>query len=203
MTASGADRPPGGRVSLQNIRASDARGRPLAVAGLTAERLRASIERILEETTLCALATVTADGQAHVSTVYFAYTHRLTLYFLSHPDSQHARSLASNASAAVAVFSSAQPWLDPGRGLQLSGRCEAADARQAQRAERVYRHRFRAYPAWRRALPPEAIRSDYRFYRFVPAGAKVHDEREFGDGVWVSAEVTRQGASAQSEAAHG
>jgi hypothetical protein len=58
-------------------------------------------------------------------------------------------------------------------------------------AERVYGHRYTAYAAWKTAVKPDDPARQYRFYRFVPERAKILDEAEFGDAVFVLAEIVR------------
>jgi len=42
-------------------------------------RIAATTESLLEASTLCAIATVTPAGQAHINTAYFAWTRDLQL----------------------------------------------------------------------------------------------------------------------------
>jgi uncharacterized protein YhbP (UPF0306 family) len=156
---------------------------------LTAERARRSIIRVLDGIPLGAWATITSGGEAHVNTAYYSYSEDLVLYFMSHPQSLHCQNLSANSSMAVAIFASEQKWTDPGRGLQLFGRCDQLKGRDAEIAERTYGQRFRAYADWKGSLKPGDAALDYRFYRFVPHRVKVLDEAEFGDAVWVELQV--------------
>jgi hypothetical protein len=94
---------------------------------------------------------------------------------------------------AVAVFASTQDWTRPGRGLQLFGRCAEVAATELAAAEHIYARRFQAYTDWKASLEPGDPVRDYRFYRFAADRVKVLDEREFGDGVFVEADVARSG----------
>ena len=91
----------------------------------------------------------------------------------------------------MTIFSSSQNWTDPGRGLQLFGTCDEASAQESPSAERLYGKRFPAYFAWRQSLKEGDLALCYRFYEFLPANVKVLDEKQFGDAVFVSAEVKR------------
>ena len=92
---------------------------------------------------------------------------------------------------AAAIYVSAQGWADPGRGLQLFGACApAADADTAE-AERVYSRRFPEYSRWKATLGPADLPREYGFYRFAPAKLKILDEAEFGDAVFVEADIAR------------
>lgn len=152
--------------------------------------------RILRNNVLCSIATVRGN-RAHINTAYFAYSPALELYFLSAPDSVHCRNLEANPSMAMTVFSSAQTWGKPDRGIQLFGVARKARGREAEVARRWYAKRFRAY-ALTVTGTSEANRrqtrqlQSYRFYRFVPTKVKVLDEREFGDGVFVVAAIPRR-----------
>ena len=152
--------------------------------------------RILRNNVLCSIATVRGN-RAHINTAYFACSPDLELYFLSAPDAVHCRNLGANPSMAVTVFSSAQTWGKPDRGIQLFGVAREARGRQAEAAERCYAKRFPAY-ALTVAGTSEANRRQarqlrsYRFYRFVPTKAKILDEREFGGGVFVVVAISRR-----------
>jgi uncharacterized protein YhbP (UPF0306 family) len=146
---------------------------------------------VLEENGLCAWATVTQDGRAHINIGYFAQSTDFHLYLLSHPASLHCRNLATNASMAVAVFVSPQDWTAPGRGTQLFGSCTEVGGDEVRNADQVYGHRYTAYTAWKAALKPDDPARQYRFYRFVPDRIKILDEVEFGDAVFVQAEIVR------------
>jgi len=176
-------------TTFTQMRAIRLDGTPSEVEGLTAERVRRSIIRVLDETPLGAWATITIGGEAHVNTAYYSYSEDLVLYFMSHPQSLHCLNVSANSSMAVAIFASEQKWTDPGRGLQLFGRCDQLTGGDAEIAERAYGQRFRAYADWKGSLKSGDAALDYRFYRFVPHTVKVLDEAEFGDAVWVEVQV--------------
>lgn len=178
-------------ITLGGVHAVDAAGRRVHVGRLTGQRVWRSVRRILGATRLCSMATVAGAGRAHINTAYFAFSDDLELVFLSHPRSQHSRNLARRPSLAMTVFSSNQRWTDPGRGLQLFGRCRPARGRQARTALRLYARRFPSLAAWTRTLEEAGVGRDYRLYWFLPARLKIHDEREFGDGVFVRAALER------------
>lgn len=176
-------------ASFQNIRANAVNGAPIAGQPPSADRVGRSLDRILQETGLCAWATVTRDGVAHINIGYFAQSVDLHLYLLSHPASLHSRNVATNASMAVAVFVAPQDWTAPGRGIQLFGTCAEVGGDDVGDAERVYGHRYPAYATWKEALKPGDPAGEYRFYRFVPDRLKILDETEFGDAVFVQADI--------------
>ena len=175
-------------VRLTDVRALDPGGRALRLS-LPAARVHGSLERILNDNVLFALATSSPRGAPHINTAYFAFSDALEIFFLSHPDSRHCRNLARNARAAAAVYSSRQRWDRPDCGLQLFGRCGPAGGRTVALARDVYARRFPHYGEWVRRAPDSA--AAYALYRFVPSLVKVFDERELGDGVFVAAEIER------------
>jgi uncharacterized protein YhbP (UPF0306 family) len=175
-----------------NVRALHVDGASLAMKHPSADRVERSVSRVLVENPLCAWATVTFDGRAHVHTGYFAYSAELDLFLLSHPGSLHCRNIATNPSMSVAVFASAQKWTDPGRGIQLFGTCKQVSDEDAGDAERVYSERFPAYAAWKKSLEIGDPALEYRFYRFVPGRVKILDEAEFGDAVWIEADIIQR-----------
>jgi uncharacterized protein YhbP (UPF0306 family) len=179
-------------ASFQNISANAVDDAPIAGQPPSADQVARSVARVLEETGLCAWATVTPEGRAHINIGYFAQSADFHLYLLSHPVSLHCRNVATNASMAVAVFVSPQDWTAPGRGIQLFGLCTEVGGDDAGNAERVYGHRYTAYATWKAALKPGDPAGQYRFYRFVPDRVKILDEAEFGDAVFVQAEIVRR-----------
>lgn len=179
------------RAILGNIRGLRVDGTPLRESP-SLDRVQRSIDRVLNDTELCAWATVTAEGQAHVNIGYFAPSDELDLYLLSHPSSLHCRNVAANPSMAVAVFSSAQRWTEPDRGVQLFGTCAEVAMAELPYAERIYGQRFPAYAEWKAAVKPGDPALDYRFYRFAANRIKILDESEFGEAVFVEAGLVRR-----------
>ena len=179
-------------ASFQNIIANEVDGAPIAGQLPSADQVARSVARVLKETGLCAWATVTKQGRAHINIGYFAQSPDFHLYLLSHPASLHCCNITTNASMAVAVFVSPQDWTAPGRGIQLFGLCTEVGGDDTDYAERVYSHRYTAYAAWKAALKPGDSAEQYRFYRFVPDRVKILDEAEFGNAVFVQAEVVRR-----------
>lgn len=185
---------------LRSLAAFDILGEPLKSRRLTAERVKRSTERILKKNPLCAIATVTDDGRAHVNTAYFAWSDALDLFFLSYPESLHCQNLKANSSMAIAVFECPQRWGELDRGLQLFGTCQEARAAAAETAKRLYAARFKPYAQWQREERGHAG-EEYRFYRFVPTRLKLFDEREFGGAVFVTASVGRRSRASGSRIA--
>lgn len=146
-------------------------------------RLAAEARSLLEVSTLCAIATVTSGGQAHVNTAYFAWTRDLQLVWLSEPGAQHSRNIRANHKASVAVYDSEQRWGGPDRGIQLFGTAQELERSADGDAERLYAARF---PDYRR----EELDA-YRFYVFRPRRLRVFDESKLGAGVFVTARLGR------------
>ena len=143
-------------------------------------RIRSLAEELLEASTLCAIATATPQGKAHVNTAYFAWAPDLRIVWMSEPRARHSRNLRTNPSAAVAVYDSGQTWGEPDRGIQLFG-----DVREGgPDAEALYARRFGRYQD----------AGAYRFYELVPRRLKLFDEPSLGGGVFVTARVGRDGA---------
>lgn len=174
---------------LASIRACNITGRAVVVPGLSETWLRDSVLGVLKDNVLCSISTVTQNGHAHINTAYFCNSNKVEIYFLSHPASLHCRNLASNASAAIAVFSSSQVWTNPGRGLQLFGVCNETVGGDGTKAQELYGQRFPKYPNWKAGLSKTDLAQEYRLFRFVAGSLKLHDEATFGDGVFVLADV--------------
>jgi len=156
-------------------------------------RVRNSVFRVLRENVLCSMSTV-AGRRAHINTAYFCYSRDLEIFFLSDPGSLHCRTLARNPSMAMTVFRSNQTWGEPDRGVQLFGRCHQAEGGVADRAARLYGDRFPMYAKILTGTTAAArnqarLLRSFRFYRFLPSRVKILDERVFGGGVFVLADV--------------
>jgi hypothetical protein len=130
---------------------------------------------------LCALSTVSSGGRAHINHMYFAWTDRFEVIWISDPDSLHSRNLVRNKSAAVTIYASNQVWGKPDRGIQLFG---AAGVTAGPEAPRAYGRRFRDFDADSNDLP---------YYRFRPRTVKLFDERSLAPGTLVTAKVTPEG----------
>lgn len=152
--------------------------RPIATA-----RLNTMARRLLDASTLCAIATVSPGGRVHVNTAYFAWSERFDLVWLSEPHAKHSRNVRASATVAIAVYDSNQSWGNPDHGIQLFGTAREVAGSAARDAERTYAKRF---PAYR-----NSEFSAYRFYRFRPSRLKLFDEHALGTGVFVAASVSR------------
>jgi hypothetical protein len=130
---------------------------------------------------LCALATVSPGGRAHINHMYFAWNDRFEIFWISDPDSIHSRNLTKNRSASVTVYASNQVWGRPDRGIQLFGSAALAPAKLAAG---VYGGRFKDFD-------PES--NDLPYYGFRPRTVKLFDERSLAPGTLVTARVTREG----------
>ena len=96
---------------------------------------------------LCSLATVSPGGRAHINHMYFAWSDRFEVFWISDPDSLHSRNLTRNSSAAVTIYDSHQTWGRLDRGIQLFGTGGVMSWRAAQEARSAYGKRFRDYDA--------------------------------------------------------
>ena len=154
-------------------------------------RFRRSLEYILGRTILCSLSTVGPSGAAYVNTAYFAFTSELEFYFMSDPQSKHARNLRRNPSAALAVYDSRQTWGKADRGVQLFGRCTEAQAGVVLKATETYSARFPGFQKWGERLAADAPARRWKFFEFVPSFVKILDEVSFKSRGFVTASVVR------------
>jgi hypothetical protein len=157
------------------------------------DRLVASMVKILEANTLCSMATVGPQGESYIHTAYFCYSDELDIYFVSDQSTKHVLNLTQIPSMSVAVYDSGQPWEQPHRGLQLFGSCRKANAGDILKAMTVHIARFHAYGDYIKALSLKERRLlPYRFYIFRPLNIKLFDEPEFGEEVFILAQVQRR-----------
>ncbi len=143
-------------------------------------RLAAIARRLLDESKLCAIATASSGGRAHINTAYFAWGTRYEIVWLSAPEATHSRNVRATGSAAVAVFRSTQTWGGSDRGIQVFGRARELRGPLSLEAERLYAKRFRAY---------EGDLPTFRFYRLATRRMKLFDERVLGGGTFVTVSV--------------
>ena len=137
--------------------------------------------RLMNASTLCALATVSPGGRAHVNHMYFACTRRHEVIWFSDRDSVHSRNLERDSTAAITIYDSHQVMGRPDRGIQLFGRANAAAGRAENEATRVYVRRFGVDP------------SGYHAYLFRTRTVKLFDERSLAPAMLVTARVTPEG----------
>jgi uncharacterized protein YhbP (UPF0306 family) len=152
---------------------------------VVATRLEAVARDLLDASRLCAIATVTADGDAYVNTAYFASNRELHLVWLSDPDATHSRNIQETRTTAITVYDSTQMWGKPDRGMQLSGAAHRATDAETRAAEALYGGRFPDFEAKDFAA--------YRFYIFRPVRVKLFDEDELGAGRFIVAAVNDKG----------
>jgi uncharacterized protein YhbP (UPF0306 family) len=148
-------------------------------------RLAAAARSLLDASTLCAIATIGADGSAYVNTAYFAFGAELDVVWLSEPQAQHSRNIRSRETVAIAVYDSTQKWGKPDRGIQLFGSARELPRSGAGDAEALYAGRFPDYEREQFGA--------YRFYAFHPNRIKLFDERNLGGGRFVTARVENGG----------
>ena len=89
----------------------------------------------------CALATVTQDGSAHVSTV--SYVNKgLEIYFMTDPSSRKAKNAESCPNIALAITEDYLDW-DDTRGIHLSGCVEwIKDETALKKVRRMFANKF-------------------------------------------------------------
>lgn len=146
---------------------------------IAADRMATTARRLLDASTLCAIATVAPGGHGHVNTAYFAWSPEFDLVWMSEPSAKHSRNVHANTTVAIAVYDSGQSWGKLDCGIQLFGSAHKVESAAAAEVETLYAKRFAGYR-----------REDlgaYRFYLFRPRRLKLFDEREFGTGVFVTA----------------
>ena len=132
----------------------------------------------MNASTLCALATVSNGGRAHINHMYFVWTDGYEVFWFSDRDSVHSRNIERRSTAAITIYDSHQVNGRPDRGIQLFGTARAVDDGEALTR---YLRRFGVDP------------SGYQAYRFRPRTVKLFDERSLAPATLVTARVTRKG----------
>jgi len=178
-----SDEPEGSRALAANlnVQSISSTGGTAPVTGDAS----ASISELLAANELCSVATVTADGRAHVHTCFFAFDlNPLRLWFLTPPSTEHGQNVTANPSTAIAVFSTSQAFESKKRGLQLFGATRRVPDDESGIPLEKYGARF---PALLTALstPGTLEGLESRFYEIIIERARVFDEPRFGSEVWV------------------
>jgi uncharacterized protein YhbP (UPF0306 family) len=167
----------------------------LLAPGYPTARLLASVTRILNHNTLCSMATRSEAGSVDINVAFFSLGADLTLYFLSNPNAAHCRNLTHVPQMAMTVFDSHQQWGESHAGLQLFGAGATVLADHLEQARTSYAARFAGYfdlviRAAEASAPPTGPAA-LRLYAFAPTRAKILDELEFGDEIYITAEIVR------------
>ena len=150
----------------------------------SSDRMERVARRLMNAASLCSLATESPGGRPHINHMYFAWSGRFDVYWISDADSVHSRNLTRNRGAAVTVYDSHQTWGRPDRGMQLFGTAGVVTGRAAREAVEAYSARFRDF---------DADASDLPYYRFRPRTVKLFAERALDPGTLVTARVTPNG----------
>ncbi len=124
------------------------------------------------------LATVGPDGRPHACALFYATDDALTLYFLSDPNTAHARHIGSGAAVAATIEANNQDWRSI-RGVQLHGFARPCNPGEEERkASAVYAARF---PFIGRAESLAGPLARARYYQITPSWIRFIDNtRGFG-----------------------
>jgi uncharacterized protein YhbP (UPF0306 family) len=139
-----------------------------------------SLTQILEDNSLCTIATANKDGSPLATTVYFAADENLDLHIFTAPSTRHAQNIEQNAYVAAAIYDSNQPWGEPHRGIQLIGHCYKADRRVMGRCFEVYANRFPGMLDLAPTCADMVAHLESRLYVVVPSFIALIDEPRYG-----------------------
>lgn len=150
------------------------------------ETLRASILGFARAQHVLTLATTGPDGP-WAAALFYAADDDLQLYFISSPETRHARDLEQHSAQVAAAISNAATDWSGIRGLQIDGVAARVPPEERPRVERLYLDRFPEVealladphsPDFRRIA--ERFASS-RFYRITPRRIRLVDNaRGFG-----------------------
>ena len=147
--------------------------------------LRTRIRAFLDARHVLTLATAGEDGP-WAAAVFYAAGPALELYFISDPDTRHARHLVARAAVAATVQEANAPWTQV-QGLQIEGVAGALEPPGRREAEAIYLARFPelgtlvARPAGATAAAVAARFAASTFYVIRPRRIRLIDNtRGFG-----------------------
>ncbi|MCS7251358.1 MAG: pyridoxamine 5'-phosphate oxidase family protein [Anaerolineae bacterium] len=108
---------------------------------LTGEAWEAVLDFLSHRSTMT-LATADESGCPYAASVYFVHDEGLRLYFLSSPESRHARHLTARSEVAVTIHGEPWDWRTI-QGLQLTGTANPVeDPEEWERVMIRYREKF-------------------------------------------------------------
>lgn len=154
------------------------------------KQINQSITEILKPNILLSMASIKDKRESWINTVYFAYTTKLKLFFLTPTTAQHSKNVEENNSIAVSIFDSHQEVTGKKRGLQVFGVCRRAEGKEVKEGIAVYGRRFSGFAARVKALEDfERLKMESRIYVVTPHTIKIFDEVIFGEEKWVTVTV--------------
>ena len=159
--------------------------------GYSKERVKESIQEIMEKTELRSLSTVD-ERRPHIATAFFTFDEGFNLYIATDPETEHGQHLEENSSIAVSVYSTDQEQMDEKRGLQVFGTAEKLkpETNKGRDAHSIYLERFESWKEF--AAEPEDLKDlDSDFYIIRPERIKVFDEEKFSKETWINIDIKR------------
>lgn len=151
------------------------------------KQINQSLNKILKSNVLFSMASIKESNESWINTAYFAYSDKLTFYFLTPPTAQHSKNVEENNSVAVSIFDSRQVVTGKKRGLQIFGICRRAKGEEIYEGIKIYGKRFSAFAAGiKRPEDFETNKMESRVYVIVPHTIKIFDEVIFGEEKWVT-----------------
>lgn len=138
--------------------------------------------QLLKEHKTLTLATC-SDNQPHAASLYFANDADLNLYFVSDPETRHARDLIANPDVAVTINEDHFPWRQL-RGLQIRGRARQVPAEKRDTVLDLYLERFEdiaalfASPTGSEEQKIAERLAGGTFFEIIPDWIRVIDNRE-------------------------
>lgn len=122
-----------------------------------------------------------SQGRPWICTVYFAFDHNLSMYFISKLSRRHSQELVENSSVACAVCKPHKtPFQDPCRGLQIEGSCTILNLEnEAALPFDLYMKRFPASKIFHSTLSDVLAPAERRMFRISPKRIVLFDEANF------------------------
>ncbi len=148
---------------------------------MTNDTLTAALQLLKEHKTLT-LATC-FDGQPWAASLYYVNDDDLHLYFVSDPDSRHARELKANPDVAVAINADRHFWPKL-RGLQVQGQAYAVSPEKRNTVLALYLERFEeisalfASPAGSQERKIAERLASGTFFEIIPGRIRMIDNRQ-------------------------
>jgi nitroimidazol reductase NimA-like FMN-containing flavoprotein (pyridoxamine 5'-phosphate oxidase superfamily) len=102
--------------------------------------LAATAREIIDRSLYMVLGTADESGSPWVSPVYFAVSDYVDFYWVSLPDAQHSRNVATRPEVSIVVFDSSVP-IGTGQGVYMSARAEELAGAELERGIEVFRSR--------------------------------------------------------------
>lgn len=156
----------------------------------TREQIRNDIFNFIKSNGIMTLASVSEDKTPWVCTVYYGIDEDMSLYFVTSPDTIHAKNINNNNKVAFNIFDSHQKIVNSKIGLQGKGLCKIIEDETENNKALLLWHQQN--PGIENAITIDNIMdksSDTKIFKVIPTFFKFFNDKLYGHHESVSLEI--------------